>query len=94
MEEVYFSLKLLSQFTRFVVIPDHPTFVAALEGLEPESFIGRLVAVFFDPPGSFFEGEVISFELPHVFSKSREVKNPGFLVSGWAPPPILPAHAI
>ena len=46
-------------------MPDHPTFVAALEGLEPESFIGRLVAVFFDPPGTFFEGEVISFELPH-----------------------------
>ena len=52
-------------------MPDHTLIAATLDQEQeldcpdPESFIGRLVAVFFDPPGSFFEGEVISFELPH-----------------------------
>ena len=32
----------------------------------PESLIGRNVAAFFDPPGAFFAGRVISFEHPHV----------------------------
>ena len=82
MEEVYFSFKLLLQLTRFVVMPDHPTFVAVLEGLEPESFIGRLVAVFFDPPGSFFEGEAISFGLPHE-DDSPDTAADGTLYKEW-----------
>ena len=32
----------------------------------PDSFIGRNVAAFFEPPGAFFPGKVTSFELPHV----------------------------
>ena len=31
----------------------------------PDSLIGRNVAAFFDPPGAFFPGKVISFERPH-----------------------------
>ena len=32
----------------------------------PDSFIGRNVAAFFEPPGEFFQGQVASFERPHV----------------------------
>ena len=32
----------------------------------PDSLIGRNVAAFFDPPGAFFAGKVISFEHPHI----------------------------
>ena len=44
---------------------DQALIVAAPDDPDPESFIGRLAAAYFDPPGSFFEGEVISFDLPH-----------------------------
>ena len=49
----------------------YPTMSASLLGMTPvnvagpESFIGRSVAAYFEPPGTFFAGKVVSFEHPH-----------------------------